>query len=159
MSEETTAAEREAINKVHEFLKKMKLHYRFVEEDKLFIVPFASEERRFNILVLVRDDWVRVIGLAAKRSELPRNLDEKEFYKLLLRLTLELNEVTFGLTEDEDIVVHAETHVSALELENFKVEFASVVFGVEYFKEKVLPNLPLLKPPDDVSRKVRSYIE
>jgi len=149
----------EAVNKIHDFLKKMNLKYEFVEKDRLFVVPFSSDSRRFNVLVLVRDEWVNVIALAAKKDDLPANLNREKFYEMLLRLTLELNEVTFGLTEDGDVVVHAQTHVNALEFENFKVEFTSVVFGVDYFAREVANNLPLIQPPPgEVSKKIRSYV-
>ena len=148
----------EVVNKIHEFLKKMDLKYKFVEEDKVFIVPFSGDEKQFNVLVIVRGDWVNVVAMAAKKDELPANLDKEEFYRTLLRLTLELNEVTFGLTEDGDVVVHAQTHVNALEFENFRVEFASVVFGVDYFSKNVASKFPLIKPPGDVSKKIRSYV-
>ncbi len=150
----------EAVNKIHDFLKKMDLKYEYVEKDRVFIVPFSSNTgRRFNVLVLVRGDWVNVVALAARRTDLPPNLDKEKFYETLLRLTLELNEVTFGLTEDGDVVVHAQSHVRALELENFRVEFASVVYGVDYFAKNVANNLPLIeRPPSDISKKIRSYV-
>ena len=149
----------EAVNKIHDFLKKMDLKYEFVEKDKVFIVPFSNDKRHFNVLVLVRGDWVNVMALAAKKDDLPANLDKEKFYETLLRLTLELNEVTFGLTEDGDVVVHAQTHVKALEFENFRVEFTSVVFGIDYFAKNVATNLPLIKPPpDEVSQKIRLYV-
>ncbi len=146
----------EAVTKVSEFLKKMGLEYRYMDEEKIFVVPFASEKtgRKFNVLIVVRGDWVTAAAIAARREELPRDVDEKELYKLLLRLTFELSEVTFGLTEHGDIVVHAESHVKALEFENFKVELGSVVFGMEYFTREIMPNYPRIKVPKDLSRLV-----
>ena len=149
----------EAVNKIHDFLKKMNLKYKFVEKDKVFIVPFSGDTKPFNVLVLVREEWVSVIALAARKDELPPNLDKERFYETLLRLTLELNEVTFGLTEEGDVVVHAETHVKALEFENFKIEFTSVVFGVDYFAKRIAGHLPLIEhPPSEVSKKISSYV-
>jgi len=143
----------EAVAKVREFLEKMGLRFKYVEEDKVFVVPFQSEDgRRFNVIVAVRGDWVTTAALAAKKDELPPNLDERKLYELLLRLSFEMNEVTFGLTDKGDVVVHAESHVKALSLENFRIEFASVVFGVDYFAKEIAPNLPRLKPPKDLSR-------
>ncbi|HDJ25823.1 MAG TPA: hypothetical protein ENF34_00695 [Candidatus Bathyarchaeota archaeon] len=143
----------EAVAKVREFLEKMGLEFKYVEEDKVFVVPFVSEDgRRFNVVVAVRGDWVTTAAIAAKRDELPRDVDERKLYELLLRLSFEMNEVTFGLTDKGDVVVHAESHVKALSLENFRIEFASVVFGVEYFARKVAPDYPRLEAPKDLSR-------
>ena len=149
---------KEAVNKVKEILDKMNLKYRYVEEEDLFIVPFESDIKKFNVLVVVRGDWVTTLAMAARKEELPKDLDEKELYKLLLRLSLELSEVTFGLTELGDIVVHAESHVKALSPENFEVEFASVVFGVDYFAREIAPKLPRVKAPNNVSKKVYYYV-
>jgi len=149
---------REAVNKVKEILDKMGLKYEYVEKEDLFIVPFKSDVKEFNVLVAVRGDWVTTLAMAAKKEELPKDLDEKELYKLLLRLSLELSEVTFGLTEFGDVVVHAESHVKALSPENFEVEFASVVFGVEYFAREIAPKLSRIRVPDDMSKKIYYYV-
>ncbi|RLI08175.1 hypothetical protein DRO32_02705 [Candidatus Bathyarchaeota archaeon] len=148
----------EVVNKVKEMLDKMGLKYEYVEEDKVFVVPFKSGERVFNVLVALRGDWVITSALAARKEDLPEDVDEKELYKLLLRLSLELSEVTFGLTSRGDVVVHAESHVNALSFENFRIEFASVVFGVEYFAKEVAPSYPKVRVPNDLSEKIRSYI-
>jgi len=143
----------EAVAKVREFLEKMNLHFKYVEKDKVFVVPFEAEDgRRFNVIVAIRGDWVTTAAIAARREELPKDVDEKRLYELLLRLSFELNEVSFGLTDKGDIVVHAESHVRALDLENFKIEFASVVFGVEYYAREIAPNIPKVKVPRDLSR-------
>jgi len=147
-------SDREAVQKVKEFLKRMDLKFKHIEDKNAFVVPFLSEEtgRQFNVVVTIKDDWVTTAAIAARREELPRDIDEKEFYRLLLVLTFELNEVTFGLTNKGDVVVHAESHVKALSFENFKMEFGSVVFGVELFHREILPNYPKVKVPDYYSK-------
>ena len=148
--------EEEAIARVRDFLEKMDLKFKYIKDKKTFVVPFFSRKTRkeFNVIVTIRENWVTTAALAATKDQLPRDLDEREFYRLLLQLTFELNEVTFGLTRDGDVVVHAESHVNALSFENFKVEFGSVVFGVEYFLSEVLPNYPRIEVPDYYSKLV-----
>ena len=135
-------SEGDAVQEVKEFLKRMDLKFRHIEDKNAFVVPFFSEKtgRQFNVVITIKDNWVTTAVIAARREELPRDIDEKEFYRLLLLLTFELNEVTFGLTKQGDVVVHAESHVKALSFENFKMEFGSVVFGVELFHREILPN-------------------
>jgi len=147
-------SEGEAVQKVKEFLKRMDLKFELIEDRNAFVVPFSSEKtgRQFNVVITIKENWVTTAAIAARREELPRDIDEKEFYRLLLLLTFELNEVTYGLTNRGDVVVHAESHVRALSFENFKVEFGSVVFGVEFFHREILPNYPKVEVPDYYSK-------
>ena len=147
-------SEGEAVQKVKEVLKRMGLKFELIEDRNAFVVPFSSEKtgRQFNVVITIKENWVTTAAIAARREELPRDIDEKEFYRLLLLLTFELNEVTFGLTNRGDVVVHAESHVKALSFENFKVEFGSVVFGVEFFHRNILPNYPKVEVPDYYSK-------
>jgi len=147
-------SEGEAVQKVKEFLKRMDLKFELIEDRNAFVVPFSSEKtgRQFNVVITIKENWVTTAAIAARREELPRDIDEKEFYRLLLLLTFELNEVTYGLTNRGDVVVHAESHVRALSFENFKVELGSVVFGVEFFHREILPNYPKIEVPDYYSK-------
>jgi len=136
----------------------MGLAYTYVEKDRVFVVPFKGDDKVFNVLVTIRDDWVITSALAARKDELPPDINREELYGLLLRLSFELSEVTFGLTEKGDIVVHAESHVDALSFENFKVEFTSVVFGVFFFSKEIAPKYPRVKVPNDLSEKIYMYV-
>jgi len=146
------------VKKIREILDELGLKYRYVDKDKLFVIPVTTEARKFNVLIMVRGDWITTVALAAKKEELPKDLDEREFFRTLLRLSLELSEVTYGLTELGDVVVHAETHVRALSKENFKIELASVMFGVDYFAKEVATKYPRVRVPDEVTRKIYYYI-
>jgi len=147
-------SEAEVAQKVKEFLEQMDLKFEHIEDKNVFVVPFFSEKtgKHFNVIITIKDDWVTTAAIAVSREELPRDIDEKELYRLLLLMTFELNEVTFGLTHKGDVVVHAESHVKALSFENFRVEFGSVVFGVEFFHREILPNYPRVKVPDYYSK-------
>jgi len=59
--------------------------------------------------------------------------------------TFYLYEVTYGLTKEGLIVVHAETSTKALSFENFSTELKSVAFGTKYFVEKILPDFEEIK--------------
>jgi len=51
------------------------------------------------------------------------------------------------LTKDRDVVVHAETHGDALNLEGFRTELGSVVFCVRHFIDNIMKDFPV-KPSE-----------
>jgi len=132
----------EAIEKVKGFLDKMGVKYVYDEENKVIIAPYKIHEREFLVFVLFSDNWVTTAARIVNLSELPPNLDKERFFARLLTETFYLSEVTYGLTKNGDVVAHAETHVDALDYENFRVEFHSVVAGIAYFIENIEPELP-----------------
>lgn len=133
---------------IEDYLKKMNLHYYYFPEHKAFKVPFVSEDgRQFDVLILIRGNWISTAALAVSKEDLPPDLDEKEFYKILLMTSFDMNEVNFALTSRGDVVVHAESHIKALTYENFEVEFKAVVFGVEFLNRQILPNYPKIRMP------------
>jgi len=131
------------LNRVRDILDKMKLNYAFREDIQTFIIPFGFETSRgkvrANILVKASGNWVFTIAPLLNIKHIPRDSDKLKLYERLLMDTYYLNEVTYGLTRNGDIVVHAETHKDALTPENFEVEFYSVVYGIKYFIDKIMP--------------------
>jgi len=139
MSEET----RVISGKIKEILEKMNLKFFVGKEEKEFVVPFLIETSegkvRANVLVRIVGDWILTVAPIIDIDSILNRDDRLRLYERLLLDNYYLKEVTYGLSEEGTIVVHAETHKNALTFENFKGEFFSVVFGVQHFVEKLIP--------------------
>ncbi len=131
------------VNTLRDFLTKMKLNFSYEKEDKTFISPYEVSGKEFVVNVFVGEKWIQIGALLVKAEELPINLNKEVFYARLLQDTFYLKEVSFGLTKNGDIVVHAETYVDALSFENFKTELGSVVYGIRYFVENIMKEFPV----------------
>ena len=134
-----------AVNTVKQFLEKMNLKFEYDENAKVFFVPFKIDEREFMVVISIRGKWVTTAALIVRNNDLPPDLNKEEFYARLLKETFYLNEVTYGLTKDNDVIVHAETSTEALSFENFKTEFWSVVYGIKHFLEEIAPHYPSVR--------------
>lgn len=132
-----------AVNTIRDFLTKMELNFSYDEEKKSFILPYTISDKRFSVYVNVGDPWITIVALLARAQDLPSNVNKEALYARLLQDTFYLNEVTFGLTKDGDIVVHAEAHVNALTFEDFNIEFQSVVYGISHFIDKIMKDFPV----------------
>lgn len=96
--------------------------------------PLLAQGRvRANIFVKAFGNWVFTIAPLLNVEHIRGESDKLKLYERPLMDTYYLNEVTYGLTRNGDMVVHAETHKDVLTPENFEVEFYSVVYGTEYF--------------------------
>jgi len=135
--------------RISDFLSKMDLNFEHEEKDGRFKVSFdvkyGEEVLHFRVFIFYDEDWITIVAPLIRESDLPKEADKLEFYKKLLRETYYLNEVTYGLTEGDDVVVHAETATRALDFENFRVEFYSVVYGIEHFLNEVVPSVFAIK--------------
>jgi len=131
----------ETYEKIRSFLNMMGLKFFFDEEDKVFVVPFEIEDKVFPVLVIPQQKWILTVAkIANVKKDLP-DVNKENLYRKLLRETFYLNEVTYGLTDDEDVVVHAEESVSSLSFENFQTEFFSVVAGLKHWLDSIKPGL------------------
>jgi len=134
---------KELSDKVESILNEMKLKFYIGKGGKEFIVPFllsTSEGKiRTNVIVRVVGDWILTVAPLIDISSIPNQNDRLRLFERLLLDTYYLKEVTYGLSEEGTLVVHSETQKSALTLDNFKPEFFSVVFGVQHFIEKIIP--------------------
>lgn len=133
----------EVVNTIRDYLTKMELNFSYEENEKRFTLAYDFSGREFIVNVFVSDSWVCVGTLLAKAEDLPANLNKEVFYARLLQDTFYLNEVTFGLTKNNDVVVHAEIHVDALSFENFKMEYGSVIYGIKHFVENIMKDFPV----------------
>jgi len=129
--------------KIKHFLNQMNLKYEYNESERVFVLPFRiglSGGGYAVATVFVRYDekWTLIVSPLLPRSAIPSDIDKAKLYERLLMDTYYLNEVTYGLTKEGDIVVHAEIHKKALEYNNFVTEFNSVVYGVKHFVENIL---------------------
>ncbi|RLE77500.1 MAG: hypothetical protein DRJ52_11245 [Thermoprotei archaeon] len=128
--------------KIKSFLDKMQLKYKYDEDEKVFILPFRIQVSGgfvvATVFVKYTDEWVLIVSPLIAQRNIPSEVDRRRLYERLLMDTYYLNEVTYGLTKEGDIVVHAEIHKSALEFNNFVTEFNSVVYGVKHFVENIM---------------------
>ena len=146
----------EAVAKVKEFLDRMNLKYTYDETTKTFRLYFTirvgeSQYVRAVIYVRVGDDWVLIVSPLINQKNIPVTVDRLKLYERLLLDTYYLNEVTYGLTREGDIVVHAEIHHSALTYENFETEFNSVVYGIGYFAGEIMKDFEKYKQASNIS--------
>lgn len=137
----------EKANAVKKFLTRMKLKFSYDEELKTVSLLYQVEGKDFTIQIFIGEEWIVMGALLVKHEELPSNIDLKEFYGHLLQDTFYFNEVTYGLTKNRDVIVHAEINVNALNFEDFRTEFGSVVFGIKHFVENVMKDFPI-KPSE-----------
>jgi len=133
----------EVAEKIKSFLDKMNLKYEYNEKENVFILPFkisisGGGYAVATVFIRYNEDWVLIVSPLLPQSAVPSDVDKAKLYERLLMDTYYLNEVTYGLTKEGDIVVHAEIHKRALEYNNFMTEFNSVVYGVKHFVENIL---------------------
>ena len=133
----------EVAEKIKSFLDKMNLKYEYNEKENVFILPFkisilGEGYAIATVFIRYNEDWVLIVSPLLPQSAIPSDVDKAKLYERLLMDTYYLNEVTYGLTKEGDIVVHAEIHKRALEYNNFMTEFNSVVYGVKHFVENIL---------------------
>jgi len=131
------------VNTIREFLTRMKLNFSYDAERKSFILPYTISDKRFSVYINVGDPWITVVALLAKVQDLPPSVNKEALYARLLQDTFYLNEVTFGLTKNGDIVTHTEAHASALNFEDFSIEFQAVVYGISHFINKIMKDFPI----------------
>ena len=130
-------------NKLENFLKKMNLKYFYDEDKGVFAVPFEIRGERVMISIIPGEKWIYVGSAIVNVKNLPPEVDREKLFALLLRETLYIPEVTYGLTDQGDIVAHAETATKAFEYKNFEIEFFSVVYGVQHFLENIATKFPI----------------
>lgn len=137
----------EAVNTIRDYLTKIELNFSYEEKEKKFTLTYDFLGREVIVNIFISDNWVCVGTLLTKAEDLPANLNKEVFYARLLQDTFYLNEVTFGLTKNNDVVVHAETHMSALSFKNFKMEYGSAIYGIKHFVENIMHDFPV-KPSE-----------
>ncbi|MCD6564134.1 MAG: hypothetical protein J7K23_09510 [Thermoproteales archaeon] len=119
------------------------MNLKFEKNNNIFIVPFYIKKGKgkisFDIIVTYNDKWVLTIAPLLKKESIPHDTDLLKLYEKLLIDNYYLSEVTYGLTKESNIIVHAETYIEALSFENFKTELYSVVYGVQHFIEEIIP--------------------
>ncbi len=134
----------EVAKKIGSFLDRMGLKYVYREDMRTYLVPFVLKtskgEIEANVLVQIGDEWILTVALLMNAEMLSNEL-RGEIYEKLLTDTFYLNEVAYGLTKGKDIVVHAESSFENLSFSNFETKFYSVVYGVEYFVNNILPSI------------------
>ncbi|RLE98440.1 MAG: hypothetical protein DRJ63_07750 [Thermoprotei archaeon] len=135
--------------KIKSFLGKMQLKYKYNEDENVFILPFRIQVSEgfvvATVFVRYTDEWVLIVSPLIAQHSIPSEVDRKRLYERLLMDTYYLNEVTYGLTKEGDIVVHAEIHKSALEFNNFATEFNSVIYGIKHFVENIMKDFEKYK--------------
>ncbi len=140
---------KETSKRITELLEKMKLKFFMGNDVREFIVPFLIDTSKgkvkTNVLIRIAGDWILTVAPLIDIGSIPSNDDRLKLFERLLIDNYYLKEVTFGLSKEGTIVVHAETHKDALTLENFRSEFFSVVFGVQHFAEKIIPEFKKYK--------------
>lgn len=127
------------LERVGSFLKEMNVEYLYDESEDVIVVPFRVGSRVYAVIVAVMGDWLLTVSRVAGLEDLPESASREGFLARLLRDTFYLNEVTYGLTDNGDVVVHACTNLETLTFEGFRDEFYSVVAGVHHFVEEVEP--------------------
>ncbi|GAB4325581.1 MAG: hypothetical protein Kow0069_31660 [Promethearchaeota archaeon] len=90
-------------------------------------------------VVTIDAHWIGVKVLLLPAALIPARA-RKDLLKMLLRANFDLNEVTYSL--DPDGNVHVETDMPTdTDYENFRVEFGSVEYGLQYFTTDISSRL------------------
>ncbi|RLE68388.1 MAG: hypothetical protein DRJ34_03115 [Thermoprotei archaeon] len=135
--------------KITEYLNKLNLKYQYEAKNNRIRIPFILKvgEKKYTAYIYIswNEKWILCVTPLVRVADIPPEVSREEVYERLLLETYYLYEVTYGLTKDGYIVVHAETAVSALSFENFDIELRSIIFGVKYFIEKILPDFEELR--------------
>ncbi|MFX0103541.1 MAG: hypothetical protein ACFFCS_28525 [Candidatus Hodarchaeota archaeon] len=114
--------------------------------NRTIVVPYtlkATEQGMPDLVlksqIIFDEKWIQVKLLLLSGKEIPDNLRIVLYEKLLLA-NFELNEVTYSLSQGKDVYVEADMPVDST-LENFKSEYGSIEFGVDYFLHNIIPGL------------------
>jgi hypothetical protein len=126
---------------VKEYLHRM--GYEPIEKEGRYLIPFDIENEKYNVLVFFHEEWVETGTLLVESKELPEALNKEGLYARLLMDTLYAREVTYGLTTDGNVIVHAETAIKSLSFDNFQTEFNSVLAGIKHFVSTIKKDYPI----------------
>ena len=124
----------------------------FTETARRFVVPIRVGDATIYVVIDIGDPWIETWAPLIKATNLPLDLNTTAFYKRLLQDTLYLREVTYGVTKQGDVAVHAEVHKNAFSREGFVSEFGAVIYGIKHFLEHILPEYPKIQVASDPPR-------
>jgi hypothetical protein len=133
-------------DKIKLYMDKMNL--RPTWKNNRFLVQYNLENEAFIVNVFFDDKWVETGSLLVKGDSIPKDIDKEKLYARLLMDNFYAKEVTYGMTKDGDIIVHADASVEVINYENFVNEYYSVVYGIRNFIEGIVKDFPSLKNYD-----------
>lgn len=128
------------IGLVREFLDKMGVNYYFDEEEQQYILPYILDEHEIMVVVRILNDWILAYAPLLRGKNIPSDILRTEFFARLLRETLYLHEINYGLTDNNDVIVHSEIYAKNLTFETFKGGYNAVLLGAKHFYENILPD-------------------
>ncbi len=106
----------------------------------------------FEVKILILEKWINIKLLLMRHEEVPPNLRPVLNEGLLVANFL-LNEVTYSLSRQGDIVVETDMPINT-DYVNFRSEYGSIVFGTEYFLKEILPKIANLQAKDTYQPKL-----
>lgn len=109
-------------------------------EKNMVIVPFEYEDMEFLSQIVISDEWY-VVKVAIFELE---GLDDDQIFDVfseLLKGNFILNLVTYSVDpERKSIWVEADIPAE-MDFDFFKLEYISLIFGIDYFIKSVIPTL------------------
>lgn len=125
---------------------------------RVVVVPYTLKSKKegvpdlvLKVQIIFDEKWIQIKLLLMGTKDMSDGL-KMALYKELLMANFQLNEVTYSISKKEDVYVEADMP-SDSNYENFKSEYGSVVFGIDYFLGNVLKDLQEAKPQDTFNPK------
>jgi len=135
----------EVIDKVMNWLQQMGIQSNILTrvpgQPKLYFnYGLKGHSQIFQLQIVASNDWINAKALVAQIGDL--SVEERAIlFEKVLIANWELNEVTFSVDPDQ-YNIWCETDMPAdSTFDNFKVEFTSIPFGIEYFITKIAPEI------------------
>ncbi|MFX0211502.1 MAG: hypothetical protein ACFFDT_36325 [Candidatus Hodarchaeota archaeon] len=106
----------------------------------VFNYEIKGHPQIFQLQIVASNEWINAKALVAQIGSLHTE-ERAELFENVLIANWELNEVTYSVDPDQRNL-WCETDMPAdSTFDNFKVEFTSIPFGIEYFVTKIAPKI------------------
>lgn len=116
------------------------------QDDHKIIIPFTytfpnKENITLNVDTRMDEKWVQIKCLLMLSKNIPDIPDlEETLHKKLLQANFNFAEVTYSLDDENNIFSEADMPIDT-DFTNFKSEFVSVVFAIDYFFKNIVPGV------------------
>lgn len=127
--------------KAHAYLKTMGIEDLEIDSKKnIIIVPFEYEELQFLSHIIVGAEWYIVKASILELESIPKQLAAQIFFELL-KSNFILNDITYSIDPEAKSIWTEADIPSDLGFEHFKLQYLSIVFGIDFFIKNIAKQL------------------
>lgn len=129
--------------RVQTWLNLMHVEYQFDVDSQSFETEWIVDSEILKVFISCRPDgWIKIQALLLEADDVTSEFKENLYPELLYR-NFELDDVTYSMDGSGNIYAENDLN-SHSNVETFLSEINAVVYGAQFFNQRVLPNICLL---------------